>query len=148
MLALAGLAYSASPVATVTSSRSFELRGATVKPEGVPSWPVMAGDEIRTSSAPARIVFRDGSKVTLDAASAVRIEQTVGNVNVRLSSGSMDVLSRSAALQVYQNSNSVSVTPGKLTKVTTVTTLQGDAASNKRTLIAKPPSTPGPVSNR
>jgi hypothetical protein len=142
-----GIVIAASPVATVTSSRAFDLRGATVKPDGVPSWPVMAGDEIKTSSAPARILFRDGSRVTLDAATAVRVEESVSGVNVRLSSGSMEVLSRSSALQVYQNSNAMPIVPGKLTKVSTSTASQQDTGS-KRVLIAKPPSTPGPVSNR
>src|SRR5690349_2315271 len=42
LVAVAGLSLAASPVATVSSAGSFALRGATVKTDGVPSWPVMA----------------------------------------------------------------------------------------------------------
>ena len=37
-------------LATATSAQPFMLRGATVNPSGVPSWPVMAGDEIAAGS--------------------------------------------------------------------------------------------------
>jgi hypothetical protein len=145
LVAVAGLSLAASPVATVSSAGSFALRGATVKTDGVPSWPVMAGDEIKTSVASAVIQFRDGSRVTLGAASTLRVEQTVSNLNVRLSSGSMEVLSRSSALQVYQNSMPVNVIPGKLTKVNTSSVTKDVTSTDFK---AEPRPRPIPISSR
>lgn len=69
--------FGASPVAKVRSSEPFTLSGTTITAAGVESWPLVLGDEIVTSHAPARIDFSDGrsfyvmpnSKVTITAVS-------------------------------------------------------------------------------
>ena len=42
------LGQAASPEATVASETPFRLRGAVVPVAGVPSWPLLRGDEIAT----------------------------------------------------------------------------------------------------
>lgn len=70
-----GAAFGQASIATVTSSGPFELRAAAVDPKGVPSWPVLSGDNIATLSHSATVKFRDGSRVVLAAKSRARIEQ-------------------------------------------------------------------------
>ncbi len=90
---LAGsMAYAGAPVATVTSSAAFELRGAEVKVEGVPSWPVLQGDVIATRAVPAVIVFKDGSRVSLHPNSKGQVESTKDGLRFRLLDGFMQVL--------------------------------------------------------
>jgi hypothetical protein len=72
-LASATLAQPAS-IATVTASGPFTLRGAAVNPEGVPSWPVMSGDEIASQSVPVTINFPDGSRIVLSPNSRARVQ--------------------------------------------------------------------------
>ena len=61
-------------VATVTSTASFQLRGANVTTDqGVPSWPVMPGDAIEAGKAPVVISFAGGSSVTLNPGSSAKI---------------------------------------------------------------------------
>jgi hypothetical protein len=61
-------------VATVTSTAPFQLRGANVTTDqGVPSWPVMAGDAIKAGSAPLVTTFADGSSVILEPGSSAKI---------------------------------------------------------------------------
>jgi hypothetical protein len=85
---LAAVAFGWQQVATVTSAADFTLRGATVSPgQGVPNWPVMAGDEIIAGSKPVTITFPDGSTVTLGAGAKARIEMEDGKPVVRLESG-------------------------------------------------------------
>ncbi len=56
-----------SQVATVTSSSPFTLRGAKVNTgQGVPQWPVLAGDSVKAGNTPVIVTFPDGSTITLD----------------------------------------------------------------------------------
>jgi len=81
----------AGPEATVSSPEPFRLRGVVVPVAGVPSWPLLAGDEIATDRAPATIRFADGSSVVLQQNSAARIERSDDRGSVfRLLSGFMD----------------------------------------------------------
>src|SRR5664280_1248806 len=66
VLALALCAWAAIPVGRVSSSQPFEMNGAIVPVEGVPSWPLSVGDVIVTHSAPATVIFRGGSQVILE----------------------------------------------------------------------------------
>jgi uncharacterized cupin superfamily protein len=81
------------PVAAVSSSTPFDLRGAEVKVEGVPSWPILAGDVIATKNGPAVIMFKDGSRVTLQNHTKAKIENTNGGISFRLLDGVMQVAS-------------------------------------------------------
>jgi hypothetical protein len=66
-------------VATVTSSAPFTLRGAVVTPgQGVPIWPILAGDTVKAGNALAIMTFPDGSVLTLDPASEARIDFVKG----------------------------------------------------------------------
>lgn len=66
LLAFAVTMLAQGQIATVTSSSSFQLGGATVTPgQGVPSWPITSGDTIKAGSSPVTITFPDGSTITL-----------------------------------------------------------------------------------
>ncbi len=79
------IAVAASPVGTVTSTGPVTVSGESLPAKGVPSWPVVQGDEIVTerggvavlSSAAARVEIREGSEVRL------------GEDHVRLESGAV-----------------------------------------------------------
>jgi hypothetical protein len=73
----------------VSSSSAFRLRGVEVKVEGVPQWPMRAGDEVVAGKAPVMVTFQGGSQVYLNAGSRARLA-VVGKQNVlRLMSGDL-----------------------------------------------------------
>jgi hypothetical protein len=77
-----------SQIATVTSSAPFTLRGAAVTPgQGVPTWPILAGDTVKSGSALTITTFADGSVLTLDPASEARIDFVNGRPVFQLLSG-------------------------------------------------------------
>jgi hypothetical protein len=99
-------------IATVTSSAPFTLRGATVTPgQGVPSWPIMAGDVITGGSAPTVVTFPDGSVVSMAPASQARIGFEGGKPVFHLLCGSSDYSLRSLT-SVGLSGSSGAVTPG------------------------------------
>src|ERR1022692_4232830 len=83
------MATAAAPVASVTSSTAFDLHGNRVNVNGVPWWPVMAGDDITTQSGQAVIQLRDGSRVELMGNSHAQVESKDGRLLIRLLSGTM-----------------------------------------------------------
>lgn len=100
--------FGSTSVATVSSAEPVSLSGHSVSAPGVSSWPLVAGDEIATSTAPATILFQDGSSVALSAKSSARLTGTsfrpklvltAGSLNYRLVSGSKVALSRSADVE-------------------------------------------------
>lgn len=102
-LPLAGFA--STPVATVSSAEAVTLAGQSVSAPGISSWLVVTGEEIATSTAPATILFRDGSSVALAAESSARLTGTStqpklvlisGRLNYKMVPGSKLVLSNSA----------------------------------------------------
>lgn len=133
--ALAGLGQAASPEATVTSETPFRLRGAFVPVAGVPSWPLLAGDEIATDRSAAAIRFSDGSSVTLRQNSTARLEQVVNDVFIfRLLSGTMDVKPTSGStVSFYSQSKPLDAPAGQVTK-----------ASVLKPMAAPPPPPPPP----
>src|ERR1700722_13220290 len=75
-------------VATVTSSTPFTLRGAAVTPgQGVPTWPVLAGDAVKAGNALTIMTFPDGSVLTLDPESEARIDFVNGKPLFQLLKG-------------------------------------------------------------
>jgi hypothetical protein len=61
-------------VATVASAAVFHLRGALIAPgQGIPNWPVLAGDIVSAETAPIIVSFPDGSVIVLAAYSAAKI---------------------------------------------------------------------------
>jgi len=141
LLALAGFAFGGAPVATVTSSGTFDLHGAAVRTEGIPSWPVMAGDEIATHASSALIRFQDGTSVALGANSRAKVE-TVDNVLVfRLSGGTMQVTaSQNSTVKFYEGGQSVAVRSGVNPRV-------GNGTQVKDNGITLPPP-PAPISGK
>jgi hypothetical protein len=76
-------------VATVSSTAQFQLREAQIKPgQGVPSWPAMDGDKIKSGNAPVLLTFADGSTVILDAHSEARVGMSSEEPMFRLLCGS------------------------------------------------------------
>ena len=74
LLASVSLVCAQSQIATVTSTAPFQLRGANVSTDqGVPSWPVMPGNEIKAGSAPVVITFAGGSTITLEPGSSAKV---------------------------------------------------------------------------
>jgi len=138
-ITFAGAVFGASPVATISSSGPFVLRGATVNTEGVPSWPVMAGDEIKTSNAAALIRFKDGSRITLAAGSSARLEQTNQAPLFRLLNGDLKVEpATSTNLAVYNLDKPVNIQSGG---VHTISAGSKQAQAVKRPPPVKPPKT-------
>ena len=129
------VAWAAGPV-SVTSPEPFRLHGALVPVAGVPSWPVLPGDEIATDRAGASIRFADGSSVVLRQNSSARYESD-GNRHVfRLLTGSMDVKSVPAStVSFYTNTNPLVASTG------TVTT----TGMTKSFLAPRAPNNPGPL---
>lgn len=132
----------ASPVATVTSGTPFQLRGAPVNPNGVPSWPVMAGDEIKTENGDATIRFFDGSQITLGARSQARVEQVDNSAVFRLLQGDVDVRpAAKSTLQVFNNSKLVTAPAGTVTHASTNPSKTGSRVSTLGRLPPPPPVT-------
>jgi ferric-dicitrate binding protein FerR (iron transport regulator) len=142
LLALAGVAFGSAPVATVASAGTFDLHGAAVRTEGVPFWPVMAGDEIATHGSSALVRFQDGTSVALGENSRAKVE-TVDNILVfRLSGGTMQVTAaKTSAVKFYDGAQSVAVRSGVNPRV-------GRASPLLIINLPPPPPPPQPVSGR
>lgn len=142
LLAMAGLVFGGSSVATVTSSGTFDLHGAAVRTEGVPFWPVMAGDEIATYASSALVRFQDGTFVALGKNSRAKVE-TVDNIPVfRLVGGTMQVTAaQTSAVRFYDGAQSLAVRSGVNPRV-------GRASPLLIINLPAPPKPPQPVSGR
>ncbi len=62
-------------IGTVIASAPFILRGAKISVVGVPSWPLLRGDEVATEDTSVAFAFRDGSRITLQPHSSARIDR-------------------------------------------------------------------------
>ena len=142
LLAMAGLVFGGSSVATVASSGTFDLHGVAVRTEGVPFWPVMAGDEIATHASSALVRFQDGTSVALGENSRAKVE-TVDNALVfRLSGGTMQVTAaKTSAIKFYDGAQSLAVRSGVNPRV-------GRASPLLIISLPPPPPPPQPVSGR
>ena len=78
-----------SPVASVSSSEPFSLRGAEVQVHGVPSWPVFAGDVIVAGKAPAMLKFGCGSLVRLNPGTEAHVSIDGSKVTVHIAKGDL-----------------------------------------------------------
>jgi hypothetical protein len=90
LVALASFGFAAGPIATVSSSQSFNLSGHAVTAAGITSWPVVAGDDLATAKSPAILYFHDGSSVTLSAGSSVKLSGSAREPKLLLTSGTLD----------------------------------------------------------
>ena len=80
--------FGASPVATISSTQPLVISGVTVPANRVISWPVSVHDEIATQTAPAMLRFNDGTVVTLQRNSRLRLEQGKAGVELKMMAGS------------------------------------------------------------
>jgi hypothetical protein len=77
---------SSTPIASVSGSGPFSINGAFLA-NGVPSWPIMCGDQIATDSAGALITLSDGTQLDLDPKSKVTITVQDGMIKIIVNSG-------------------------------------------------------------
>jgi hypothetical protein len=96
-------------VATVTSSAPFSLRGAGITPgQGVPMWPVLAGDDVKAGNTLTIVTFPDGSVVTLAPGSEGKIDLVNGKPEFQLLSGTARYsLKSTTAVQLMEASQTV-----------------------------------------
>lgn len=78
----------AAPVASVLSTGPVFIRGTEVYLQGVISWPILSGDEVKTGSN-ALLLFRDQSRVFLAKNCRVKLEQNGNEIRVRLLQGNI-----------------------------------------------------------
>jgi len=81
----------ADPVGRVTSSGPLTLNGKALPATAVSSLPVVAGDEIATSSSPAMIYFTDKSRATLEPNSRIKLESRSSSMALRVLSGLVEL---------------------------------------------------------
>jgi FecR protein len=97
----------ADPVGRVTSSGPLTLNGKALPATAVSSLPLVAGDEIATSSTSATIYFSDKSRATLDPNSRVKLEFSGSAETLRVLSGSVDLnRAKDSRLTVFQQNRS------------------------------------------
>jgi ferric-dicitrate binding protein FerR (iron transport regulator) len=94
--------------------QGMSVNGAAVPATGAKSWPVRAGDEVRTAGAPTVLTLRDGSKVVLGVNTAVRLDAASGGgESLRLVSGGMRyTLSSQARTQLVVDGKALTAGPG------------------------------------
>jgi hypothetical protein len=134
--------FASAPIATVSSPEPVTLAGHSLSAPGVSSWPVVTGDEITTSTAPAKILFRDGSSVALAAKSSAlltgtstepKLVLTAGSLSYSLVAGSKVALSR----PTDDNDNgSTGGDPHSIGKAPTATTTAAAHGVSKGVIIA------------
>jgi hypothetical protein len=111
MLLAAAVASAQNQVATVTSSAPFTLRGATVTPgQGVPTWPILPGDELKAGSALTIVSFPDGSVLTLSPGADAKIDVANGKPMFQLLCGKANHVLKSASAVELMAGNQV-ITP-------------------------------------
>jgi hypothetical protein len=125
MLLAAAVASAQNQVATVTSSAPFTLRGATVMPgQGVPTWPILPGDELKAGNALTIVSFPDGSVLTLSPGSDAKIDFANGKPVFQLLCGKADHVLKSASAVELMAGNQV-ITPKAISGALTVTHCSG-----------------------
>src|ERR1700680_3007335 len=109
---VSSLALGQSQVATVSSSSSFTLRGASITTgQGVPDWPVLAGDTIKAGNSPVVVTFPDGSTITLDPGAEATVSLSGQTPVFRLVKGSAHYALKSlTSVQIISGSQGVTLT--------------------------------------
>jgi hypothetical protein len=127
LLSVAALAQT--EVATVTSITPFTLRGAGITPgQGVPMWPVLAGDKVAAGTSMTILTFPDASVVTLAPGSEGKVDFVNGTPVFQLLSGTARYSVKSiTAVQLMEAS--LTVTPTSLTGTLTLGRNRGGAAA-------------------
>jgi hypothetical protein len=108
--------FSASTIGSISSTQPIVVSGIAVATNRVMSWPVAVNDEIVTHTAPATLRFADGSVVTLQRNSRMRLEPLSSGVGVKMLSGSAIYnLKPSSAVSVETRYSAAGVTGNLLT---------------------------------
>jgi hypothetical protein len=94
VLGISTMLTGAEAAGSVEAVKGLQMNGQTVPVEGTKSWPVAAGDELKSEGAPVVLTMRDGSRIVLGKNSRAKVEAGT----VRLVSGTMryDVAANSA----------------------------------------------------
>jgi hypothetical protein len=115
-----GVLSAGEPVATISSSGTFILRGVTVSSMGVSRWPIMAGDSFESGSSTATVQFKDGSKVAMSENSKAIVVANGDQLTFRVVSGSVQVAPASGTRIVFnQNQSSAQENNKGVTKAVT-----------------------------
>ncbi len=126
----------ANPVARVTSSGPLTLNGKAVPATAVTSLPVVAGDEIATSSSAAMIYFADRSRATIEPNSRVKLAAQSSSLALRVLSGSVD-------LKMSEGSQISLIEPNsRATKKPAVASASDPASAPAKKLCTPPPPPP------
>ena len=111
LMSAALAAPAAIPVATASSSEAFTLKGAATPATGVPSYPVMAGDEVQAGNATTVLTLKDGSKLVLAPHAKAKIESTGDKTAARLLAGSWEYTLKSlTSVMLYAGPKQVTLT--------------------------------------
>jgi hypothetical protein len=109
------IAWGAQPLASIRSSEPFQVRGDAVPVAGLRAWPLVEGDEVVTSGAPAIVVFPDGSRIVLSPKSRAKVESKDSGVIFRLLAGALEFrLALAGKVRVYNREAFQSGTTGTI----------------------------------
>ncbi|HXP84275.1 MAG TPA: FecR domain-containing protein [Bryobacteraceae bacterium] len=139
---VAAVAFAAAPVGTASSSAAFDLNGVAMPPEGVSSWPVTAGDELRAGGATVVLRFQDGSRIVISEQSRVKLGRNGDTVSVNLAAGAAQFnLAPESALQVLNQGRQVGGRSGSITAGTRAGGTQAGVGSSggPQAEIRRPP---------
>jgi len=90
-VALAGSLLAGTPVAKLVATDGVLVKGVALPTTTQLAYPVSLNDEIATTKAkPATLEFSDGSKVTVQAGSTIRLEQSKHGVALRVLKGNVE----------------------------------------------------------
>jgi ferric-dicitrate binding protein FerR (iron transport regulator) len=113
-LACAISTFAATPIGKISATEGVSVAGAAVSFRGIPAWPIVGGDEIRTSAAGATLMLSDGSQFRIAPNSVVRVEDSGGKQTVRVTEGSMHVAKASSHTSVASRKGIVPAERGVL----------------------------------
>jgi len=109
VLALGTVALAADTAGMVSATKGMQLNGKSVPVAGTKSWPVDAGDVLKSDAAPVVLKMKDGSKIILGKNSQAKLEAGT----VRLLDGTMQYeLAQQSTLQVAVKGDVLSARTG------------------------------------
>jgi hypothetical protein len=84
------------PIGTVTAARSVTVNAVDISTQGVPTWPLVNGDQVKTAGDQAMVTLTDGSHFLMEPNSTLRVlncsrvevEVVQGSVGYRFSPNS------------------------------------------------------------
>ena len=137
---IAALSFGADTVGTAASSASFDLNGVTMNPQGVFSWPLVAGDELRSFGAPVSIHFQDGSRMTLSVQSSIKVVRNGDTLSVNVVSGLAQFsLTPDSGLQVLSAGQRIGTRSGLISPVGGTSSSGGTTWTGPREMRRPPP---------